>query len=66
MSTVQDLISRAQQIEGCLTLDEIVQDLKASEASSINNEGSKAQIHYIIEQCGEEEGIKKIKEALDE
>lgn len=66
MSTVQDLISRAQQTEGCLALDEIIHDLKSSEASSINNEGSSAQIRYIIEQCGEEEGIKKIKEALDE
>lgn len=66
MSKIQDLITRAQQTEGCLQLDEIVADLKSSETSDINNGGAKAQIEYIVEALGEEAGIKKIEEALNE
>ena len=35
-----------------LLLDELVIDLKDKEASSINNEGSRSQLTYIIESAG--------------
>jgi hypothetical protein len=66
MSKIQNLITRAQQTEGSIQLDDVVHDLKSSEASDINNQGAKAQIEYIVEALGEEEGIKRIEAALDE
>jgi hypothetical protein len=35
-------------------LDEIVHDLKASEAAAINNEGRDSQIEYILSAGGED------------
>jgi hypothetical protein len=61
---VQVLIKKAQEIEGSIALDDIVHDLKAAEASSINNDGARAQIEYILEQYGPEKGLAKIEEAL--
>jgi hypothetical protein len=66
---VQDLIEKANQLKlyepkGYFSLDNIVHDLKSSEASAINNEGAKAQIDYIIERLGPEQGVAKIEEAL--
>jgi len=60
----QELIKRAQEIEGSISLDDIVHDLKSAEASSINNEGTSAQIDYIIEQYGEEKGLAIIEKVL--
>jgi hypothetical protein len=65
MSKVQDLITKCQETEASITLDDIVHDMKSAEASDINNGGAKAQVEYIIESLGEEAGIKKIEEALN-
>jgi len=62
--SIKDLITRCQETEASIALDDIVHDLKSQEASDINNGGAKAQIDYIIQVYGEEAGIKKIKEAI--
>ena len=41
-------------------LDDLVHELKASEAAGINNSGLEAQAQYIIEQLGPTEAMKKI------
>ena len=65
---VQELIEKANQLKlydpKSYFLDNIVYDLKSSEASAINNEGVRAQVDYIIERLGPEQGVAKIKEAL--
>ena len=56
--TIQTLVAHAQQNH--LTesdLDELVDDLKSQEASSINNGGIQEQIAYIIEQLGPTEAM---------
>ena len=45
-------------------LDDTVHDLKSSEASVINNEGAKAQVDYIIETLGPEQGVAEIEKVL--
>ena len=60
----QELIKRAQEIEGSISLDDIVHDLKSAEASDLNNQGAAAQIDYIIEQYGVEKGLAVIEEVL--
>jgi hypothetical protein len=63
LARVLELTKKAQETdEG--SLDDIVLDLKSSEASAINNGGASEQIAYIIEEMGEEAGINTIEEAL--
>ncbi|MBE3144533.1 MAG: hypothetical protein IMZ61_11510 [Planctomycetes bacterium] len=60
---LQELISLATaKGEGCL--DEFVHDLKAGEASSINNSGVQDQVNYIVESQGLENAIIQIEGAL--
>ena len=61
---IKDLITRCQETEASIALDDIVHDLKSQEASAINNGGVKAQIDYIIQVYGEEAGIKKIEDTI--
>ena len=60
---VQELIKKIEGIGDGL-LDDIVHDLKSSEASVINNEGARAQVDYIIETLGPEQGVAEIEEIL--
>ena len=60
----QELVKKAQAV-GAVCLDSIVHDLKSMEASAINNGGASEQIAYIIEEMGEEVGIKSIEEAIN-
>jgi hypothetical protein len=61
---LKELISLATtKGEGCL--DELVHDLKSSEASSINNSGVQDQVDYIVESYGLENALTRIKEALN-
>ena len=63
MSKLADLKKRALTIGGeCL--DELVHELKSSEASSINNGGASEQIDYIVEAMGQEAAITKLEELL--
>jgi len=41
-------------LDQCDLLDDLVHDLKSSEGSSVNNEGTVAQIAYIREAMGDE------------
>jgi hypothetical protein len=45
------------------SLDEVVHDLKSSEASNINNSGVQAQIDYILQSCGLERTVEILEEA---
>lgn len=63
--TVTRLMKLADEIGSSETsLDDLVHDLASSEASRVNNEGTEAQIKYILIRQGPE-GIKNIEEALN-
>lgn len=65
----QDTQSLAKQLLKDITieegaLDELIHDMKAREASDINNAGLEAQVEYLIESCGAEgakEWLKEVK-----
>ena len=65
MSKVNDMITKCQETEASIVLDDIVHDMKNAEASDINNQGVKVQIGYIVDVLGVEEGIKRIEDALN-
>lgn len=46
-------------------LDDIILDIKTSEASELNNQGVKEQVRFILESLGEEEGLKSIRQAIN-
>ena len=50
-----------QGTEGCDNLDELVHDTASCVASNVNNEGTQAQIRYLLSQNGPgaEEGIRE-------
>ena len=64
MSKIQELIKMSQEAEASIALDDVVHDLKSKEASEINNGGAKEQVRYIIEQLGEEHGIKRVMDEI--
>lgn len=45
-------------------LDDYVHEAKAEEAAAINNEGTQAQIKFLVDSWGPEETEKAIREAL--
>lgn len=51
---------------GDVALDELVSELKATEASEVNNGGLEAQVRYIVDSLGVEGATLCIKEALNE
>jgi uncharacterized protein YidB (DUF937 family) len=60
---LKELVSLATaKGEGCL--DELVHDLKAGEACSINNSGIQEQVNYIVESNGLENAIIQIEGAV--
>jgi hypothetical protein len=56
------LTVRAKAQEGCL--DDVVHDLKAQEASNINNSGTDAQILYMISSIGVNQTITDLEDIL--
>jgi hypothetical protein len=60
---LKGLVEKVQAI-GSECLDDLVHDLKSSEASSINNQGAHEQIDYIVMSLGAEEAIRKLEEIL--
>ena len=47
-------------------LDDEVHDIMSANATDINNEGYKAQIDFILKIYGEEVGLERIKEIINE
>jgi hypothetical protein len=60
----KDELIKAVIDQGETCLDSVVHDLKSMEGSAINNSGAGSQVDFIIEQCGEEVGLRMIEEAL--
>jgi len=56
------LTVQAKSLEGCL--DEIIHDLKSKEASDINNQGTEAQILFIVASLGATKAIQEIEDEL--
>jgi len=47
-------------------LDDEIHDIMSANATNINNEGYKAQIDFILKEYGEEVGLERIKEIINE
>ncbi len=45
-------------------LDELVHEMKASAAASINNDGVSEQVEYIVGELGTEQAIQELRNAL--
>jgi hypothetical protein len=66
MDNVKVLVAHAKQNHMDESdLDELVQELKAEEAATINNGGLTEQITYIIEKLGPTGAMEKIDKLLD-
>ena len=63
----KELVSLVDAIgHGDMALDELVSELKATEAAEVNNGGLDAQVRYIVDSLGLEGATLCIKEVLNE
>jgi 16S rRNA C1402 N4-methylase RsmH len=60
---IEDLLFKNNDEE---VLDDEVHDIMSANATNINNEGYKAQIDFILKEYGEEVGLERIKEIINE
>jgi hypothetical protein len=61
---LETLVSRIEESGDYLVLDQLIIDLKGSEASELNIDGVRAQAEYLLSQLGAEEATREIRELL--
>jgi hypothetical protein len=61
---LEALVSRMEESGDDLVLDDLVIDLKCSEACDINNAGARSQAEYLVSQLGAGEATRQIQELL--
>lgn len=64
-AALERLVAQIEDAEDDAILDELVIDLKYSEASTINNAGVPAQVKYLVSQLGTAETVRQVSEVIE-